>query len=216
MIPNCSEASSAAKAAASSEILEEKNFQGALLFESLFGVDAPVEIEVGCGNGRFLQRAAPERPDHLFLGIERNLKYAGLARDRMVKYGIGNVRICRADATRFLASAIAPGTVHAVHIYFTDPWPKKRHAKRRLVQTPFLETLHRILRPGGLVHVKVDLFWYFEEIAGRFDASPHFRVIANGVEADRRKQDRETTAFERRALLKQGSVFYLSAQNLSE
>lgn len=181
----------------------------------LFGADAPVEIEVGAGNGRFLARATHARPNHLFLGIERNAKFAGLARDRMVKRGIGNVRICRADATRFLAGAIEPASIEAVHIYFTDPWPKKKHVKRRLIQTPFIETLHRILRPGGLVYVKVDLLWYFEEIMGRFETSPWFRVIENGMETDTRKQDHETTAFEMKALLKKKSVYALAAENLS-
>jgi tRNA (guanine-N7-)-methyltransferase len=201
----------------SSEVLEQKQIEGTLDWRAVFdGVEAPVELEVGCGNGRFLRRAAAERPDHLFFGIERNAKYAGLARDRMVKYAIGNARIARADATHLLGRAVPAASLDVVHVYFTDPWPKKRHAKRRIFQTPFLETLHRVMKPGARLFVRVDLLWYFEEILGRFERSPHFRVLANGTEADTRKDTLETTGFEQKALRKWGVVFYIEAENLGD
>ncbi|MBN1868042.1 tRNA (guanosine(46)-N7)-methyltransferase TrmB [Candidatus Sumerlaeota bacterium] len=184
-------------------------------WEAEFGARAPVEVEIGCGNGRFLRRAAEDRPDTLFLGIERALKYARLANERMIKYGIGNVRIVRADAARFLADRVPESSVDALHVYFTDPWPKKRHVKRRLFQTPFLDTVHRILRPGAPVWIKVDLFWYFEEILGRFERSPHFRVTANSVESDPTRDVYETTGFEQKALRMKGIVFALRAENLA-
>jgi tRNA (guanine-N7-)-methyltransferase len=172
---------------------------------------SPIEIEVGCGNGRYLRRAAGERPDHSFIGIERSVSYARKAQARMDKYGISNVRIVQADATRFLAEQVEPESVHALHVYFTDPWPKKRHAKRRLFQTPFLQTAHRILRPGARVHVKVDLFWYFEEILCRFEQSPWFTVTACGMEDDSDRNLLEITAFEHKALAKKGLVFTIEA-----
>ena len=173
----------------------------------------PLELEIGCGNGRYIRRAAAERPEHLFLGIERSLGYARRARDRMVKYGVGNARILRADATRFLATHMPPASVHTLHVYFTDPWPKRRHAKRRLFQTPFLETVHRTLRPGGRIFVKVDLFWYFEEILCRFDASPHFRILSNGSDHDRNRDHYDITGFEQKALAKKGAIYYMVAEN---
>jgi len=178
--------------------------------------EIPVEIEVGCGNGRYLRRAAGERPGHLFIGIERSLSYARKAQDRMVKYGVANVRIVRADATRFLAERIAPESVHTLHVYFTDPWPKNRHAKRRLFQTPFLETIHRILRPGGQVFIKVDLYWYFEEIFCRFEQSPWFTVAACGMETDPDRDLYEITGFEHKALVKKGAVFTLVVERSAE
>lgn len=173
-----------------------------------------VEVEVGCGNGRFLRRAAQEHPDRLYLGIERSLRYARLARDRMAKYGIPNVRIVRADATRLLATHVKPGSVDALHVYFTDPWPKRRHAKRRLFQTPFFETMRVILRPGAPVFVKVDLFWHFEEVLCRFERSPHFRVVANGTESDPDRDLDELTGFEQKALSKKRRVFFITAERL--
>jgi tRNA (guanine-N7-)-methyltransferase len=178
--------------------------------------EIPVEIEVGCGNGRYLRRAACERPGHLFIGIERSLSYARKAQDRMVKYGVGNVRIVRADASCFLAERIAPESVHTLHVYFTDPWPKNRHAKRRLFQTPFLETIHRILRPGGQVFIKVDLYWYFEEIFCRFEQSPWFTVAACGMETDPDRDLYEITGFEHKALVKKGAVFTLVVRRCTD
>ena len=195
---------------------EAEEISKPLDWEAFFGVSAPVEIEIGCGNGRFLRRVAGEQSDTLFLGIERTPKYARLANERMLKHGIGNVRVVRADATRFLADRVPDESVTALHVYFTDPWPKKRHAKRRLFQTPFLETIHRILRPGASVWIKVDLFWYFEEILGRFERSPHFRVVATSVEADPTRDLYEITGFEQKALRMKGRVFALRAQKLAE
>ncbi|MFP4380382.1 MAG: tRNA (guanosine(46)-N7)-methyltransferase TrmB [Candidatus Sumerlaeia bacterium] len=198
------------------DFFESENLPRPIDWADFFGVDAPVEVEVGCGNGRYLRRAAEERPGHLFFGIERSLSYARKARDRMVKYDIGNACIVKGDATQILADHIADGSVHTLHVYFTDPWPKKRHGKRRLFQTPFIETCHRILRPGGQIFIKVDLFWYFEEIAGRFENSPHFRVIETATETDPNRDLYDITGFEHKALVKKGAVYLITALNEGE
>jgi tRNA (guanine-N(7)-)-methyltransferase len=173
----------------------------------------PVEVEIGCGNGRFLCRASAERPAHLFVGIERSEAFARRSRDRMVKHGVANVRIVRADAPTFLESHFSPGSLHDLHVYFTDPWPKRRHARRRIFQPTFIEQLHRLLRPGGRVFVKVDLHWYFEEIFGRFETSAGFEVVACGMDARRHWDILETTCFEQKALAKTGRTYYLVARS---
>ena len=195
--------------------LEPEELGRPIDWPGLFGASGPVEIEIGCGNGRYLRRACAERPGHLFLGIERALKYARAARDRMVKHGVANARIVRADATRLLHDQVAPGSVHTLHAYFPDPWPKRRHAKRRLFQPPFLETMHRALRPGGSVFIKVDLWWWFAEVLGRFEASDRFRVVGNGVDTDRERELVEITGFEQKALRTKGAVFWLRAEALT-
>lgn len=204
---------------APSDRLYEPDDLGATLdVAAIFGLTAeeaaarPLEVEIGCGNGRYLRRGAGDRPDHLFVGLERAVGFARKARDRMVKYCVGNVRVVCADATHLLATHFAPESIHALHVYFTDPWPKKRHGKRRIFQTPFLETLTRVLRPGAPVFIKVDLFWYFEEILGRFEQSPQFAVTACGAESDRERDLFELTGFEQKALRHKGQIFYLVAR----
>src|ERR1035437_8943561 len=173
---------------APSDRLYEPDELGAPLdVAALFGLSAeeaaaaPLEVEIGCGNGRYLRRGAADRPGHLFVGLERAVGFARKARDRMMKYGVGNARVVCADATQLFATHFAADSIHALHVYFTDPWPKRRHGKRRLFQTAFLEILARLLRPGAPIFIKVDLFWYFEEILGRFEESPHFAVTACGA-----------------------------------
>jgi len=174
----------------------------------------PVEVEIGCGNGRYLCRASAERSGHLFVGIERSEAFARRSRDRMVKFGVENVRIVRADAPTFLESHFSPGSIYDLHVYFTDPWPKRRHARRRIFQPAFVELMHRLLRPGGRVFVKVDLHWYFEEIFGRFETSPRFEVVACGMDARRNWDILETTCFEQKALAKTGRTYYLVARSI--
>ena len=208
----------AAQPLVSDRVFLTEDIVSPLDWKVLFGLDDSAgeafrEVEIGCGNGRYVRRAAEERPGHLFLGIERSLGYARRARDRMVKYEIGNARILRADATQFLASHLAPASVDALHVYFTDPWPKRRHAKRRLFQTPILDTLHRILRPSARIFIKVDLFWYFEEIFSRFELAPNFLVTACGAERDLNRDLYEITGFEQKALAKKGEVFYLIVEH---
>ena len=204
--------------APSDRLYEPEDLGATLDAASLFGLTreeadaAPLEVEIGCGNGRYLRRGAADRPGHLFVGLERAVGFARKARDRMVKYGVGNVRVVRADATQLFATHFAPESISALHVYFTDPWPKKRHGKRRLFQPPFLETLARLLRPGAPVFVKVDLFWYFEEILGRFEQLPHFAVTACGAESDRDRDLFEMTGFEQKALQKKGQIFFLVAR----
>lgn len=200
------------------EFIDGREIAGPVQWDRLFGLaphearETPLEVEVGCGNGRYLRRAADERPEHLFLGIERSLSYARKARDRMVKYAVPNVRILRDDATDFLAQKAPPASIDALHVYFTDPWPKTKHAKRRLFQDKFFATMRRTLRPGAPVYVKVDLYWYFEEILCRFEACPWFHIERNGADTNRDRDIYEVTGFEQKALEKKGAVFYLAAR----
>jgi tRNA (guanine-N7-)-methyltransferase len=121
----------------------------------------------------------------------------------------------KADATSYLSTHFQPASIDTLHVYFTDPWPKKRHAKRRLFQPSFVEMVHRVLRPNGQLLVKVDLFWYFEEIFGLIERSPRFEVLASGSETDSERDLYEVTAFEHKALVKKGAVFFLRARNLA-
>jgi tRNA (guanine-N7-)-methyltransferase len=138
--------------------------EGPLRFEAIFGRAAPVEIEIGIGKGRFLLAEAERRPDVDFLGLEWSLKHLRIARDRALRLGLANVRFHRADARHVVADLIPDGTLQRVHVYCPDPWPKKRHHKRRLFSAEMARHLERVLAPGGHLNVSTDVKEYFDAI----------------------------------------------------
>ena len=129
---------------------------------ALFGNDRPVELEVGFGKGLSLLTAAVANPDVNFVGVEVVRKYQLFTATRIAKRGLANVRLACADARLFLR-AVEPASVHVLHVYFPDPWPKKRHHKRRLIQEPFILQAKRVLPPGGRLQIVTDHKGYFEE-----------------------------------------------------
>jgi tRNA (guanine-N7-)-methyltransferase len=137
---------------------------GPLPFPAIFGRTAPVELEVGVGKGRFLIDAATRHPETDFLGLEWSVKHLRIARDRAANRGLANLRLHRGDARHVLASLVADGALARVHVYCPDPWPKKRHHKRRLFVPETTRHLERVLRPGGYLNVSTDFSEYFEAI----------------------------------------------------
>lgn len=137
---------------------------GPLRFAEIFGRAAPVEIEIGTGKGRFLLQEAERRREVDFLGLEWSLKHLRIARDRAARRRLTNVRLHRADARHVVADLVPDASVARVHVYCPDPWPKKRHHKRRLFTPDTARHLERILAPGGFLHVSTDVRDYFEEI----------------------------------------------------
>lgn len=133
--------------------------------EDFFGRRAPLEIELGTGKARFLIEAAREEPLHDFLGVERALSYYRFSRDRLRRAGVRNAALIRADARLFVSGCVAPDSVHSFHVYFPDPWPKKRQRKRRLLDGVFLEILASRLVPGGLLRIATDHPGYGAELA---------------------------------------------------
>jgi len=151
---------------------------------AVYGREAPLEMEVGSGKGLFLTQAAAVRPDHDFLGVEISAKYARFCAARLVKRGLANARVVHGDAQRMLAECIPSESVAAVHVYFPDPWWKKRHKKRRVVNEGSLRSLERVLKAGGRLHFWTDVEEYFRttleliaataQLAGPFDVQEHF------------------------------------------
>jgi tRNA (guanine-N7-)-methyltransferase len=133
-------------------------------WRAVFGNDGPVEIEVGFGKGLFLVTAATAAPDGNFLGIEIVRKYQLFAATRMAKRGLRNVRLVKADARLFLRDCVTAASVATVHVYFPDPWWKKRHLKRRVFTPEFAAECTRVLRLGGRLHVATDVEDYFHVI----------------------------------------------------
>jgi tRNA (guanine-N7-)-methyltransferase len=134
----------------------------ALDWGTLFGNDNPVQVELGIGKGRFLIDAAQRHPTTNYLGVEWASKYLKIAHQRCLKRELLNIRLTRADAREFVEFFVVTDSTHAVHIYFPDPWPKKRHYKRRLVNPAFVAEIARILSPGGRLWLATDHLDYFQ------------------------------------------------------
>jgi tRNA (guanine-N7-)-methyltransferase len=141
---------------------------------ALFGRVAPVEVDLGSGDGGFLLRRAPQCPERDFLAAERLLGRVRKLERKAPRLGITNIRAVRVDAAYLARHLLVPGSVHAFHIYFPDPWPKKRHRRRRLVNAELAVALHRALAPGGAVYLRTDDADYFAQMEEVFAASPGF------------------------------------------
>jgi tRNA (guanine-N7-)-methyltransferase len=141
-------------------------------WQTVFGNDHPVEVEVGFGKGLFLVSAGQARPDTNFLGIEIERKYQLFTANRLAKRRLVNVRLALSDARSFFQECIADSSVQAVHVYFPDPWWKKRHQKRRVFTEDFAAQCARVLVPGGKLHVITDVADYFSLIQKLLGAQP--------------------------------------------
>lgn len=132
--------------------------------KAIFGNENPLELEIGIGKGLYLMGAAQNLPEHNFIGIEIRRKYLNMARKRIEKRPIENARLVCGEAHSFVEEFLPDGSLSVLHIYFPDPWHKKRHHKRRLVQKEFIELVHRKLVPGGFLLIATDHQDYFEWI----------------------------------------------------
>ena len=167
-------------------------------WEAFFGNSHPVEIEVGFGKGRFLLEASRRHPQVNYIGVERAQKYVELTRKRFEKYmrhfGVdkasgtfSNVRLAWTDANYFLTRYVPAASVQAYHIYFPDPWPKKRQRKRRIFRNQdFLSALTATLKSdGGRLYIATDYKAYFYEIQERLSQVNPLRPLAENRGPDR-------------------------------
>lgn len=172
----------------------------ALCFAELFGRSAPVVLEIGFGNGETLVQQAAEHPEFDFLGIEVHEPGIGHCLIKARDAGITNLRLIRHDAIEVLDLMVPPASLARVNLYFPDPWPKKRHHKRRIVQLPFLDLVADRLAPGGSLNVATDWENYAEDIEAKIQESGRFRCAEKRVHGGDEPLDRPGTKFERRGL----------------
>lgn len=150
-------------------LLLERGLPRPVAWPAVFGNDHPVEVEIGAGKGTFVVAAAEAHPESNFVAIELSKPYAEHVRDRVRRRNLRNVRVVRAEAARFLGEHAPPGSLRAVHVYFPDPWPKKRHHKRRLLQPSFVDAVAAALAPGGELRLVTDHEAYFAEATALCD-----------------------------------------------
>ena len=164
----------------------------------LFGRDAPRTLEIGFGNGASLATMAAQQPQHDFIGIEVHRPGVGHLLQLVEEQGLGNVRVMREDAVQVLKHCFADDSLDRVLLFFPDPWHKKRHHKRRIVQPDFIELLARKIRHGGRLHMATDWEGYAEHMLQVMSGSTAFRNCAETGDFVARPEYRPVTKFEQR------------------
>jgi len=165
-------------------------------FDSLFGRHAPVVLEIGFGMGETTAAIAQAHPENDYLAIEVHSPGVGGLLKLIAQHALTNVRIVQHDAVAVVQHMIAPGTLAGVHIFFPDPWPKKRHHKRRLIQPPFVHLLATSLAPGAYLHLATDWEEYAQQM---LDVLSHEPLLVNTApDYAPRPEHRPFTKFEQR------------------
>jgi tRNA (guanine-N7-)-methyltransferase len=161
--------------------------------QAVFGRRAPLVLEIGSGMGETTARIAAQRPDTDFIAVEVHGPGVGSLLKLIEAQGLKNLRVIRHDALEVLEHMIADASLAGIHLFFPDPWPKKRHHKRRLVQAAFAALAARKLAPGGILHVATDWEDYAGQIGEVLMAEP-------GLRRDNGAHARPATKFELRGL----------------
>ena len=167
---------------------------------ALFGRDAPLVLEIGFGMGETTAAIAHQHPDIDFLCVEVFVAGIGALARRAHEAGLGNVRVIEHDAVEVVHAMIAPASLHGIHVFFPDPWPKARHHKRRLIAQPFVGALAERLVPGGFLHCATDWQNYAEQMLEVLSQEPRLRNLHAGYAPQARnpRSERPTTKFHAR------------------
>jgi tRNA (guanine-N7-)-methyltransferase len=144
---------------------------------NLFPLLQPVEIELGSGDGSFLLAYASQHPSRNFIGVERLMGRVRKLDRKGRRLGLRNLRGVRIECAYFLEYLLPAQTAEAIHVYFPDPWPKKKHRKYRLVGARFPALSQHALKPGGCVHLRTDDEDYFQQMRDVFDAASRFTLM---------------------------------------
>lgn len=172
--------------------------QGLLDFSQVFGNDNDVVLEIGFGMGKSLVEMAKNAPHLNFIGIEVHRPGVGACLMEADEAGLNNLRVFEHDAVEVLADCIADGSLTTMQLFFPDPWHKKRHHKRRIVQPEFVESLRQKLKIGGVFHMATDWENYAEHMLEVMTAAPGYENISETQDYVPRPDNRPLTKFEQR------------------
>jgi len=150
--------------------------------EELFPKLQPLEVELGCGDASFLVEHAKRHPQKNFIGVERLLGRIAKLDKKGRRTGLSNLRGVRIESAYFLKFLLPPNSAEALHIYFPDPWPKKRHHKNRLINETFPAIVKNALAPNGKIYLRTDDKNYFQQMTEVFAADKNFQEIETPVE----------------------------------
>ena len=167
-------------------------------FNAIFARSAPITLEIGFGNGTSLTQMAAASPEHNFIGIEVHRPGVGNLLLQLEQENLSNVRIICHDAVEVLQYMIPPASLDKIQIFFPDPWPKKKHHKRRLIQPTFISLLATRIKPDGTLHLATDWENYAEQMLEVLTASPDFVNTASVADYLPRPDFRPLTKFEQR------------------
>jgi tRNA (guanine-N7-)-methyltransferase len=187
------------------------DYFASLDFDAVYGNTAPLEVDLGCGDGSFLTAAAAANSERNFLGVERLVGRVRSACQKIAANGLTNARILRCELSYAVCHLLPPGSVAVFHLMFPDPWPKRRHAARRLFTASFLISLERALTPGGTVRIATDQKEYFTEIervaarSAAFVAIP-YRETLDAVSTFEKRFSRDAIQIHRLMLRKVSDV----------
>lgn len=161
---------------------DQRIYKPASWFERLvpsrmFGREAPYEVELGSGDGSFLLEWARRHPDRDFIGVERLLGRIRKLDRKSQRLGLSNLLGLRIEASYCVEYLLPLASVSAIHIYFPDPWPKRRHHKNRLINETFAPKVHAALKPGACIHLRTDNLDYFAQMRAVFGAAPGFTLV---------------------------------------
>ncbi|MBC8481370.1 MAG: tRNA (guanosine(46)-N7)-methyltransferase TrmB [Planctomycetes bacterium] len=195
--------------------LKEEQLPEKIDFSTIFGRKSAVHIEIGSGKGTFLLAEAQAYPQIDFLGIEWASRYCRLAVDRLGRWKTENVRLIRTEAASFLADRLQEKTIDCFHIYFPDPWPKKRHNKRRFFNDKNLELLLTRLKPKGVIKFVTDHSDYFQQVTGVIkNADSKIEQIDFVPAAGAKEGEYVGTNFERKYIIEKRPIYPVAMRKL--
>ena len=191
--------------------LVPETYVAPLDLSAIFGRTAPLQVDLGCGDGSFLCELASRYPDKDFLGIERLVGRVAKACKKTAT--LENVRILNIESSYAVGYLLAERSVEIFYLLFPDPWPKRRHHRRRIVTPEFLDSIHRALEDGGSLRIATDQLDYFERVRALAENYSGFAII--DVNASLAWTDLPPTKFERRFSALGAPIYRLALRKIS-